>query len=255
MLPLKQFQSDRQWPFLIIKCYLFLLLSNQRYDVLGFVPAGSASSSSTFRISKTQTTCDGCFAHQSFLCSVISLDSSTSGTAHPQEVFCKGGCWTVSHAMPAWASCSTFCSKITQSTQIHFLCNPFSAPCKKTYILPLAGAATSIIFVATNVLLQQNTLLLLQKYACHDKPNYVCCDEAFVVTNIILLQQTFCRGKLTFVGTNICLSQQIFCHNKKYAHHNKTFVTTNVCITTNICNDKSFVRTKIFCHDKHSFVP
>ena len=103
-------------------------------------------------------------------------------------------------------------------------------------LLSLAGAATSIIFVATKV---------------------------FVVTNM-------------FVMTNTCLSWQkkIFCHNT-YACHDKyllwrkfccdmlTFVVTSVFVTTKhlFCLDKSLlswqsmlVTTKIVCCDKYNFV-
>ena len=56
----------------------------------------------------------------------------------------------------------------------------------------------------------------------------------FVATNVILLRQNFCRGKLTFVATNTCLSRQntstfvaikdVFCHVKY------VFVATNTCL-------------------------
>ena len=84
------------------------------------------------------------------------------------------------------------------------------------------------------------SMLVMTKKLCHDKPNYVCCDEAFVVTNIILLRQTFCCGKLTFVGTNICLSQQ-----------NKSFVTTkNMLITTKRLSQQTCVSWQIFAMTK-----
>ena len=56
--------------------------------------------------------------------------------------------------------------------------------------LSLTGAATSIMFVATN------TCLSLQKYACRDK--------SFVATNIFLSRQAcFCRDKHVFVATKV----------------------------------------------------
>ena len=73
-LRLKQFQcsSDWQWPFLIlsrkiVRCFLFPCPSppgDQWCDVLGFVPAGIVSNSSSLRCSLKQSTCKGCFARQ-----------------------------------------------------------------------------------------------------------------------------------------------------------------------------------------------
>ena len=55
-------------------------------DVHGFVPAGIVSSTPHLcRSSKTQTTCDGCFARQS-ICSAISLDSLMSTTASERVI-------------------------------------------------------------------------------------------------------------------------------------------------------------------------
>ena len=84
----------------------------------------------------------------------------------------------------------------------------------------LAGAATSIIFVATKVL------------------------STFVATNTCLSQQKYaCRDKIMFVQTNILLSRQAyFCGDK------------HVFVAKNICRDITFVTTKIFCRDKHNFV-
>ena len=71
-------------------------------------------------------------------------------------------------------------------------------------------------------------------------------------------------------GTDIAGSchKYNFCHDKtrlllrqKYACRNKTFVTTNTFVVTNICCDKRSVSTKVlsrqayFCYDKrHCFV-
>jgi len=67
--------------------------------------------------------------------------------------------------------------------------------------ISLAGAATSIIFVATKF--------------CRDK-------LSFVATNTCLLkwQNVFCRDKSMLAATNTCLSRQKFCRNKH------TFVVT-----------------------------
>ena len=68
--------------------------------------------------------------------------------------------------------------------------------------LSLVGAATSIIFVATEVLSRQTHLLLQQKYACRDK--------TFVMTKLCLCDK-FCCDKHTFVTT-----KDLFCRNKNY---------------------------------------
>ena len=94
--------------------------------------------------------------------------------------------------------------------------------------MSLAGAVTSIIFVATKV--------------CRDK-------HVFVPT-----KHVFCRKKSTsFVATKVCLSRQ------NYVCHDKAFVVTNICRDKHEF-DKSFVSTRTrlsrqnFCHDKHTFV-
>ena len=50
--------------------------SDRRCDILGFVPAGSVSSSSTYQPFREEATCEGCFARQR-ISSVIFLDSFT----------------------------------------------------------------------------------------------------------------------------------------------------------------------------------
>ena len=79
--------------------------------------------------------------------------------------------------------------------------------------LTLAGAATGIIFVATNT--------------------------CFVVTKLCLSRQIFvayfCRDKKRVLSCQTRLSRQ------KYACRNKTFVVTKLC-----CRSKTFVATK-FC--------
>ena len=76
--------------------------------------------------------------------------------------------------------------------------------------------------------------------SCH----VFCRDKSmFVTTNMIFSRQNICRYKLTFVATKHIFSWQ------KYACGDK-----HVFVTTNICRDKRFVPTKIFCRDKHNFV-
>ena len=141
--------------------------------------------------------------------------------------------------------------------------------------LSLVGAATSNIFVATNVLLRQ-TRVCYNKHVCYDKTcllsrqKYGCQDKTFVQTNIFLLRQKhnfvatkllprqayFCRDKHVFVATTKQKTEQ----NKKrlfwHACGNETFVMTNTCLSW----QKYFVATNIilslqkFCHGKHTFV-
>ena len=90
-LPSKQLQcsSDWRWTSLVLsrkvdERFRFPRVSppgDRWCDILGFVPAGSVPSSSVLKISKTQATYYGCFAHQSS-CSVISLHSGLSRAVH-----------------------------------------------------------------------------------------------------------------------------------------------------------------------------
>ena len=95
-------------------------------------------------------------------------------------------------------------------------------------ILSLAGASTSIIFVATiflvmthtclsrqnTCLLQQNMSFVTTKVCCSFVMAKLCLSRQniFVATNITLSWQTFCIllswQKMCFVMTNVCLSQQ-----------------------------------------------
>ena len=113
--------------------------------------------------------------------------------------------------------------------------------------LSLSGAATSIIFVVTSFVATKLSKVCLsrQKY--------------FVVTNIILSCQKFCRGKHTFAVT-----KDMFCH-----HDSHVFVATKdvfchhdshvFAVTKDVfCHHDShvFAATKdVFCHhDSHVFV-
>ena len=90
--------------------------------------------------------------------------------------------------------------------------------------LSLAGEATSIIFVATNVLSRQNTSFVATK-VCLSLQNYVCRDKRVF---------TFVASHWRSHFANTCLSRQ------KYACHDKRFVATNPK-TKDV-----FVATKIF---------
>ena len=110
--------------------------------------------------------------------------------------------------------------------------------------LLLAGAATSIVFVATNTCLSQHktsfvatkvlfvvvvvvvvvVVTSLQKYACCNISRQIFVatkvlwrQKYLVATNMILSRQAyFCRDKtrVPFVATNTCLSRQTFCRHK-----------------------------------------
>ena len=67
-------------------------------------------------------------------------------------------------------------------------------------LLSLAGVATSIIFVATNIILSR------QKFC----QMFVATKHVFCHEQIMIVY--FCREKL-FVATNIILSRQMFCHD------------------------------------------
>ena len=88
--------------------------------------------------------------------------------------------------------------------------------------LSLAGAATSIIFVAT------------KDVFCRDK-------HMFVATKVCLSGQNFCREKAMFAATNICreksfVTTKIFCHNKTLVATSIRFSRqTRVC---RVCRDK-----------------
>ena len=90
-------------------------------------------------------------------------------------------------------------------------------------LLSLAGAATSIIFFATNIILsRQKSCFVETKYFCHDKHN-------FVTTNIVLSRP-----------------KDVFCHDKHVCRDKHAFVATKVLSRqTRVCRNKSFVATKM----------
>ena len=89
------------------------------------------------------------------------------------------------------------------------------------------------IFVATNTIL----------YACRDKNVFsrknLSLQTYFVVTNIIMVRQKFCRGKHTFVAT-----KDVVCRNKHvFVCCDKTFVTTNIILVAAPANDNKDTRS------------
>ena len=119
--------------------------------------------------------------------------------------------------------------------------------------ISLAGAATSIIFVATTVLSRQ-TRVCRDNTRLSSRQKYACRDKTFIATKLFLSRQNifvetkdvFCRDKHVslplqgFVGTKLCFSRQIF-------------VATKVCLSrpTRVCRDKhTFVATKHLSRQK-----
>ena len=97
--------------------------------------------------------------------------------------------------------------------------------------LSLAGAATSIIFVARNTSFVATKVCLTN--ICLDKHNFV-----------LLLRQT-----------RVCTNKTRLLSRQKYACLDKSFVATNTVMfvaTGNFRDKHNFVATKdVFCGDKH----
>ena len=81
--------------------------------------------------------------------------------------------------------------------------------------LAVVGAATSIFFVATNVLMRQTHVLSRQKYACRDE---------------------------TFVATKLFVETKLFLWRQVYFSRDKRRVLSR---QTRVCRDKYFVGTYI----------
>ena len=133
-----------------------------------------------------------------------------------------------------------------------FCNNKSMTPCQTTSPITLTGAATSVIFVTTKVLLQlthvyfmclswQNTF----KHVFAMTKHVFCCDKSTLVATKLLSQQIS-------VATNTCLYKSMRVSWQNYICHDKhVFVTTKV-----LCRNKHiFVMTKdVFCCDNHMFV-
>ena len=107
------------------------------------------------------------------------------------------------------------------------------------WMVSLAGAATSIIFVTTNTCLSWQTM-------------------SFVVTKICLPQQNFCWYEVILLQQNFFVCQQVCLLQQKYAYHDKTFVATKLCllwqifVVTNmfVMTNKILLWQAYFCHNK-----
>ena len=94
-------------------------------------------------------------------------------------------------------------------------------------LVSLAGAATSIIFVATKVCLPRQNFCC-DKIVCRDKTfDATNCDKImFVATKRLTRQEYFCRDK-----TRVLSRQIRICRNKSKLVAKKTFVTTKLCLS------------------------
>ena len=132
---------------------------------------------------------------------------------------------------------ASFCFQCISEQSQNFVCT-VQLHCNG-YLLPLAGAATSIIFghdkhfVATNASLSWRNASFVAAKVCLSQQNYVCCNHMFVMTKVSLLQQTICRNKLTFVttNTNTCANKCIFVMTKHlFCCSKSVFVATKLCL-------------------------
>ena len=132
--------------------------------------------------------------------------------------------------------------------------------------MSLAGAATSIIFVATEVRLPRQTFccdeimfvatkLLMQQIfvltnMCLSRQAYFCCDKGrvFFATNACL-SQMFCHNKNTSVTTKPLSQQAYFCCDKGRVFLRQTRVCHKCSVTTKI-----HLSQQNLCHKKHTFV-
>ena len=114
----------------------------------------------------------------------------------------------------------------------------------QTGSVSLAGAATTIIFVATKVCLQRQNV-------CRD-------NNKKVAINTCLSRQMFCRDKHTFVPIKVSLSRQTlfyFFSCDKYLSRQKYFVAASILLSrqkpcfveTNTCLSR-----QNFCCDKNN---
>ena len=126
-------------------------------------------------------------------------------------------------------------------TPFHQPPTPHLLPCTRTW-LALAGAATSIIFAATNILSWQNHVFVTTK-------DVFCRDKSRLVATKHLLQ-FFCRDKIMFAAANICcdksfvttklLSQQAYSYP---VFSQGTLVYAGIphkrrVLSTHVCHDK-----------------
>ena len=164
----------------------------------------------------------------------------------------QGTDWQGSHLKGLPSTWLLFtCSKLTQPSCWHtILClSTHSAPPTKS------GDATSIIFVAINVLSWQNTssvyhdkiFLSRQTHVCHNKIKLVMTKlylslQIFVTTKV-LLRQIFVTTKVLLQQAYICchkrrvlLRQKSICHNK-HVRHDKTFVLAKMTLVAAPASD------------------
>ena len=158
----------------------------------------------------------------------------------------------------------TFCSLVTcnLNQMTAALYNVFEWPPKRCTFsanrwwhgwLSLAGTATSIIFVATNMCLSQHDFFLCDKSMLAatkllSQQNYVCHDKCSV-------QQKFCREKFLLRQKfchDILLSQQKMCSVVVATCHDKTFVTTKLFSQRQLFVAVVCCTDTVYCFDKEN---
>ena len=123
--------------------------------------------------------------------------------------------------------------------------------------LSLAGAATSISFVATKFWPPPKKVNFVATKLCLLRQT-VCCYKLIFSRHTIYVATIICRSKHNFVATSlllswqytafvttkVCLSRQTFWAHKRFCAH-KRFVATNTCLLQqiNYFSDKHFVPT------------
>ena len=108
--------------------------------------------------------------------------------------------------------------------------------------LSLAGAATSIIFVATNMCLPRQSSSFAAIKVCLSRQNYVCRDKRLLRSKRVFFSlQNLCLDKHTFVAT-----KGVFCRDKHVLVESKLSLSRqNYVGATNTYCDKSFFTTKV----------
>ena len=111
-------------------------------------------------------------------------------------------------------------------------------------VVSSAGAATSTIFVVTNILSRQTHVFcnksMLVATKLLSQQTYFCWDK-YLSWQTILSQQKFCHDKLTFVATKVCLSQQ----------QNTCLLWQNIFVATKLKH--KFVTTKVLSLQAYIF--
>ena len=127
----------------------------------------------------------------------------------------------------------------------------FSVHCKDEMKIVIGGSCHNIMFVVTNVLMQQTHVLSQQKM-------WFVMTNVFVATKVLvvtkLLQQLFVMTKVTFCGDKHTFLWQIFFYDKytfvvtkdMFWHNKHVFVATKVCLSWQNCHN-NYLSWQMFC--------